>query len=647
MLPFISRISKIFSYLTYLSVLNILIFPEVEAHGRLTIPQPRIKVSSGGINAPSYTCLGPAFQSSTTSMRCHDATSSSPLTTYNAGDTINLEWVMEAPHPGDCSIWLSYDTNLNSPQNWIKLKNIPGCLSPNGMDTPSGRNTYSFVLSENLPPCVHCVLRWEWYAVQQVSNVEFYVNCADIKIVNNIKTNCDKPGPTTTINGIEHLMYNLEDPTQKGCPFYNVYDANIRPPLDNRSRGPKEWTPVCKTGGVSPTTSQPTNQVTNQPTSPLTSQMTTPIPSTMIYPCSNINCGNFGTCSGGKCLCKNSYTGTNCEIPPKIQCNRNCRVLNRNTCETDNICGTCKSGFFSSVGYANEYANTLCSIECQKDCQKLNRRGCTEPNICGVCLSGFMEPNLKNKKGSCVKTAGNPDTGISLGITAQWENGFCANWVTTCPVNREITFNVPIELRDIRGWNLHNMQKINNRIIGNCAEWVSTGGKAYGGFCAAFDTGRVVKAGLKEFYFINRSQRLLNQMYKNPNILENLYKNVSITININENEYINYESFMDTLSMYLYGTEVKILNVKSNESNITEISLKILCQSRIDFDNALFLHLNKIESCVINENLFFKEPIITENENENESENQNNSSSLKASNLLLLFICSILIINFI
>jgi len=39
-----------------------------------------------------------------------------------------------------------------------------------------------------------------------------------------------------------------------------------------------------------------------------------------IDPCSNINCGQHGTCDGGNCICSDSYTGNNCEIEPIIDC---------------------------------------------------------------------------------------------------------------------------------------------------------------------------------------------------------------------------------------------------------------------------------------------------------------------------------------
>ena len=113
----------------------LLFITQVFSHGRVTFPIPRLKNVIGGLNAPIYTCLGPAFETSLTSMRCHDTLASKPIVTFNSGDTINLEILMEAPHPGDCSLWLSYDTDKDSPKNWIKLKNFPGCFSENGIDT--------------------------------------------------------------------------------------------------------------------------------------------------------------------------------------------------------------------------------------------------------------------------------------------------------------------------------------------------------------------------------------------------------------------------------------------------------------------------------------------------------------------------------
>jgi len=570
-----------------------LLFTTVFGHGRITKPIPRIKNVDGGLNAPIYTCLGPAFKTSPTSMRCHDTPASNVVGTYNSGDIINLEWIMEAPHPGDCSIWLSYDTNnIDSPVNWIKLKDIPGCLSPNGIDAPLGINRYSLKLPEFLPSCEHCVLRWEWYAVQQVSNVEFYVNCIDIKIIS--QNNCKIPQPTTEINGIEHLLYNLNDANQRGCPFYNVYDSNLRPPLDKRSRGPKEWIPSCNNDIIVPTIPQP------------------PV---IIYPCTNINCGNFGSCNNGKCVCIKGYSGVNCEIKPPIDCNLNCKVLNRNICQTNNICGNCLQGF---KGENNR--NSLCKVECNNNfCNSLNRKKCTSPNICGNCLNGFTEPKSKKRNDAC-NVVNISNNGIKLSVTAQWDTGFCGQWITTCPNDRIILFSIPNELVDVRGWSMINMQKKGNLITGFCPEWVQTSKQAIGGFCASHSFGKNIIVNNNGFFFDNSNTlRRRYLIIDGENYMDNTYKNVSITMNMDSNN-INYETILNGIQNNLYGSGSNVILLDDENS---EISLKIDCKNRQDFDSALFLHMDNINDIPINLETFYKEPI------NDEYDNMSSSSILK------------------
>jgi hypothetical protein len=571
----------------------------VFGHARLTFPTPRIKNVDGGLNAPIYTCLGPAFKTSPTSMRCHDAPSGNIAATYTSGSMVDLEWVMEAPHPGDCSIWLSYDTNVDSPVNWIKIKDIPGCLSINGVDLPIGLNRFSFKLPDFLPSCEHCVLRWEWYAVQQVSNVEFYVNCADIKIVS--LNNCQRPTPVTQINGIEHLLYNLNDPKQKGCPFYNVYDINIRPPLQTRSRGPKEWVPVC-------------NDI-NNPTP-------TPVPTLqppIVYPCANINCGVFGSCNNNICICKNGYTGKNCEIPPTISCNTNCKIFNRNTCQINNICGDCLKGFVGD----NNIANSLCKIQCDNAvCKNLNRKTCIGGNVCGNCLNGFTEPKYMKKSESCIQSNTNLN-GIKLSISSQWKTGFCGQWTTICPQNRIISFEVPNEIRDLRGWNMINMLKVDNVITGYCASWIQEGKQASGGFCASFSFGKIVTIGKNGYVISQQSNR-----FRMLEIIDESYNNVSITVNVDPNS-LDHEPVYNEIQKNLYGTqEIMLLGLENSE-----LSIKIKCENRQDFDNALFLDMNSINP------QFNPEPIADEYDyNTLNASNRLNVSFLSLTFLILSII---------
>ena len=551
---------------------------QVSGHGRMTFPTPRLKISDGGINAPSYTCIGPIFKSSATSMRCHDSNAGVVQSVLTAGEIVNFQMTMEAPHPGDCSIWLSYDTDFDAPLNWIKLKDIPGCLSPTGLDTISGPSTFSFVLPEFLPACDHCVLRWELYGVQQVSNVEFYINCADVQIINNINTNCAKPGPTTQINGIEHLLFNLKDPTQTGCPFYNVYDPKLRPPIDKRSRGPLEWVPRCDNGPIVPTN---------------------PPPVVIIYPCTNINCGSFGTCNNGICNCRNGYSGQKCEIPPMVTCNLNCDILNRQVCRMNNLCGACKNGF---LGQDN--SNAICNLACNRDCNALNRRSCIEPNVCGVCLPNFTEPLSNKRSESCAPPVNYGS--LVLSVSSSWAGGFCGKWSGLCPPNRQISFIVPPEIFDLRGWNMINMQKVDNKITGFCASWARTGYITNGGFCASFQVGKRIVARTDGYFLNTNTFRHLLDYEMDEN-----YQNVSVVMNLfgSENS-TNYDMILNDIYLNLYGNRnLVLLKDTITEDGDTELYFKIICNSRQEFDSALFLHTENLGDMILDPNVFYKDPI--------------------------------------
>ncbi len=50
-------------------------------------------------------------------------------------------------YSGDCSVWISYDTDVQSPVNWIKIKDFPGCLAADGANPPNGaHHIYIYIL---------------------------------------------------------------------------------------------------------------------------------------------------------------------------------------------------------------------------------------------------------------------------------------------------------------------------------------------------------------------------------------------------------------------------------------------------------------------------------------------------------------------
>mmetsp|Transcript_48022 Transcript_48022/g.89920 ORF Transcript_48022/g.89920 Transcript_48022/m.89920 type:complete len:392 (+) Transcript_48022:77-1252(+) len=197
------------------------------AHGQLTVPLVRGdsigRRESHEQRAPVYTLDGNRGGYSPTSMRCHDflPDADGPQTTLQAGATFDVTWTMEAGHPGDCYFYVSYDADPSSVENFFKIASVPGCGAPDGLNIPSSVTT-SVLLPAELPACEHCVLRWEWTGHQQVVNIEFYVQCADIKISSSASPTL--PSPITAISGIEHLpasadgyrkVYNGEGPSEQ------------------------------------------------------------------------------------------------------------------------------------------------------------------------------------------------------------------------------------------------------------------------------------------------------------------------------------------------------------------------------------------------------------------------------------------------
>lgn len=54
-------------------------------------------------------------------------TAESPTATLIAGSTTTISIYYQAFHPGDCSIYISYDIDKVAPVNWLALGHFPGC----------------------------------------------------------------------------------------------------------------------------------------------------------------------------------------------------------------------------------------------------------------------------------------------------------------------------------------------------------------------------------------------------------------------------------------------------------------------------------------------------------------------------------------
>jgi len=109
---------------------------------------------------------------------CRGYAAETPQATLVAGTSTIVRWDFSALHAGDCFFYLSYDTSLSpTSMAWFKIAEIANCNSLSGTD-------FSLSIPSWIKACTHCVLRFEWYALHQVTTTEFYTQCVDVTIEN-------------------------------------------------------------------------------------------------------------------------------------------------------------------------------------------------------------------------------------------------------------------------------------------------------------------------------------------------------------------------------------------------------------------------------------------------------------------------------
>merc|ERR1711920_294769 len=172
----------------------------------------------------------------------------------------------------------------------------------------------------------HCVLRWEWTAHQQVSNIEFYTQCADVTILS------DKPPtvpyPMTAISGIEHL------PSDAGA-YRDVYNGQelpdeqylVGPAIATYSSCNAGSTGCIGNGAPTPTpTPSPTPAPNPSPSPASTTTTTTPSPASTTTTTTTIITQTSNSPSSGCCSWSNAGCGTStwCSAS-QVRCEGQCQ----------------------------------------------------------------------------------------------------------------------------------------------------------------------------------------------------------------------------------------------------------------------------------------------------------------------------------
>jgi len=256
-----------------------------DAHGRLTVPAPRNLALNGNAKTTSSQNAPTGNSPLEQDFVCRDTQEQLPAdyTTVEAGGTLAMQWELTAKHIGDCFIYISCTPDLaDLEKEWFKIADVPYCRDPSKEDLDQmledGRSDGSLggplsgvpvdiTIPDFLAPSDHCILRWEWYALHQVSQVEYYAQCVDIKITANtagvpeatplpIFTHADQtyPNLATPANGAAGYRRGFAT----GNQFLATTFAVVSPNNDGTTPAPPGPTPAPPapapdTGGGTPT----------------------------------------------------------------------------------------------------------------------------------------------------------------------------------------------------------------------------------------------------------------------------------------------------------------------------------------------------------------------------------------------------------
>jgi len=328
---------------------------------------------------------------------CRHGAPTVPSTTLQAGGSTTLSWHFGAKHVGDCDVYLSYDFNRpRSTMRWFKIANFFDCRSQSNQE-PQRINLPSWL------PNGQAVLRWGWYALHQVQSIEFYSQCADVRITNSRVSSL--PSNVVTYPLINPPIFPLasqngEYPNRFGNAASNSW--MVGPPCagdlaDSRTNQCYRTAPgtpghIDVGQSASPpstptsTTSSPTTTTTRTETT--TSSQTssgnwcsmgvtnTNQDTTVCCPASCGTCGGDGcggrpggaeNCCTGHIVRSNSFCtsdgDTSCIIPGGNDDNNEPDTPTQNDSDCPDTCSTCQSGGIedSGVMLVNGKCQAFCS----------------------------------------------------------------------------------------------------------------------------------------------------------------------------------------------------------------------------------------------------------------------------------------------
>lgn len=336
----------------------------------LEFPTPRKSRFNTAIPEPSidYNMVAP-LAADGSQLYCKRYAAGNVVATFTAGQSITAVLSGSVFHSGGhCQFSISYDDNT-----FVVLRtDIHDCFVGTGL-------RFAMTIPSATPACDRCTFAWTW--VNAVGNREFYMNCADIRIVNDAT-----PASDQVLSGKKLTVANMP-----GYPTIPEF-----PPADDDMSDLYDAAPVISVTGSGEGSEEPPASSSAPPTATATATSTSTSTSTRITATTTATTpspSQTGTPATGRCRIVNEKHCTGSRT--FVSCSAAKRYITR-TCPANTTCRN-KSSSVECVRNAVSSPATTCVT---------NQSKCISASAWALCSNGAYTNQRCPKGTSCTDILG-------------------------------------------------------------------------------------------------------------------------------------------------------------------------------------------------------------------------------------------------